>query len=94
MKKFLTILLMMTSLLLLGTVNVYANEQTESDAQQQGLFDDPGYEKYIQQQNEQLLRASISDTADGFIHNEKFADRTVHNGIDVSYYQGDIDWTP
>ncbi len=93
MKKFLTILLMMTSLLLLGTVNVYANEQTESDAQQQGLFDDPGYEKYIQQQNEQLLRASISDTADGFIHNEKFADRTVHNGIDVSYYQGDIDWT-
>ena len=80
MKKFLTILLMMTSLLLLGTVNVYANEQTESDTQQQGLFDDPGYEKYIQQQNEQLLRASISDTADGFIHNENCKQRIVLKG--------------
>lgn len=92
MKKFLTILLMMTSLLLLGTVNVYANEQTTSDTQQQGLFDDPGYEKYVQQQDNGLLKASIADTAAGFVHNEKFADRTVHNGIDVSYYQGNIDW--
>ena len=29
---------------------------------------------------------------DGYTHNAKFNGRTVRNGIDVSYYQGSIDW--
>lgn len=92
MKRFLTVLLMMTSFLLAGRVSVYANEQTGTDIQQQSLLEDPEYEKYVQQQNIQTLKATIADTAEGFEHNAVFDGRTVHQGIDVSYYQGDIDW--
>lgn len=91
-KRFLVVLLMMTSFMLAGRMNVYANEQTGTDIQQQSLLDDPEYEKYVSQQNTQRLRASITDTAYGFKHDSKFDGRTLHLGIDVSYYQGDIDW--
>ena len=54
--------------------------------------DDPGYIKYIRQQSVRYER-SMDSSSEGYIHNSKFADATVHYGIDVSRYQGDIDWT-
>lgn len=58
------------------------------------LEDDPEYIKIIEEGRDLLYSPSASSFSyGGYSHNDKFADCTIYNGIDVSYYQGDIDWT-
>lgn len=100
MKKFFAVVLMIMLAAGLYTTDVYAEEtkeiqQIEEITQTQEMEspqDDPQYERAMRQRQKGLLKASIDDVSKDYAHNAKFADRIVHNGIDVSYWQGDIDW--
>lgn len=57
------------------------------------LPEDPEFIKLLEQEQEGMLMSSgIGLTGDSYIHNSRFDNCTVRNGIDVSYYQGNIDW--
>lgn len=55
------------------------------------LPEDPEYYKKQMEENQQdLVQASF--TEENYVHNDRFSNATIRNGIDVSYYQGEIDW--
>ncbi len=55
--------------------------------------EDPEFIKLLEREQEDMLvLAPQSLTGEGYTHNSRFADCVIRNGIDVSYYQGDIDW--
>ncbi len=57
------------------------------------LPEDPEFLKLLEQQQDNLLMAApTSLTGVNYTHNPRFANHTIRNGIDVSYYQGNIDW--
>lgn len=57
------------------------------------LPEDPEFIKLLEQEQEGMLMSSGTGlTGDSYIHNSRFDGCTVRNGIDVSYYQGNIDW--
>lgn len=59
----------------------------------EALPDDPQYIKEVAMRKASGLMANTYDSMGaGYIHNDRYANSTVRNGIDVSYYQGDIDW--
>lgn len=82
-KKFALVLMIMTSLFI-TVFGIKAYAGTDS------LPEDPEYYKQTEQTQEELLKASF--TEETYVHNDKFSGATIRNGIDVSYYQGDIDW--
>lgn len=63
-------------------INVYA-------ADLPALEEDPMAYAAYEQRYEQRQRAAFGEQ---IIHNERFDGTTVRYGIDVSYYQGEIDW--
>ena len=85
-------------------VEIQAEEQTGQDAPElwtseqevNGLTtlpEDPEFVKLLEQEQEGLRMSSVQSlTGATYTHNARFADCTVRNGIDVSYYQGNIDW--
>ncbi|MCD7835535.1 MAG: RICIN domain-containing protein [Lachnospiraceae bacterium] len=85
--------------------HVSAAELTESDMLEtwlneqeingfQTLPEDPEFIKLVGQEQEiMLLSSDIGLSGDEYVHNSRFDSCTVRNGIDVSYYQGDIDWS-
>ena len=82
-KKFVLVLMILAALFItFSGIKVYA--ETPS------LPEDPEYFKYTKESQEELLKASF--TEETYVHNDKFSDANIRNGIDVSYYQGDIDW--
>ena len=73
-----------------------ADEGLETVGELAPLPDDPEYIK-LQQEAQTADGLSVEGHLrganwDGYTHNAKFNGRTVRNGIDVSYYQGSIDW--
>ena len=54
------------------------------------LPEDPEFIKLVQQEVNAMAADSL--TGEEYIHNARFDDCTIRNGIDVSYYQGNIDW--
>ena len=82
-KKFALVLMIMAALFItFSGTKVYAETLS--------LPEDPEYFKYMKESQEELLKASF--TEETYVHNDKFSDANIRNGIDVSYYQGDIDW--
>lgn len=92
-------------------VSVYADDISSDTAaaddivlaEDGGLPDDPEYWKYMQQEEKAAEAAegglsvfrSSKALGEGYTHDERFANATIHHGIDVSYYQnqqGTIDW--
>lgn len=59
----------------------------------QSLSDDPQYVNILEERMEDLNNPQYLFDAAGYSHNDKFTNTTLRKGIDVSYYQGDIDWT-
>lgn len=57
------------------------------------LPDDPEYQNILEEGREELNRPNLfAFSYGGYNHNDRFSGSTVRNGIDVSYYQGNIDW--
>ncbi len=72
-------------------ITIILKEGDESTADKE---DDPQYDRAMQQKasssSKRRSRASLAGST--YIHNERFAGYAVLNGIDVSKYQGYIDW--
>ena len=103
-KRITALLLAMTIMWTGVSMEVRAEEQTVrkelelqlADQEVNGLSalpEDPEFIKLWEQEREGMYMASpASLTGEAYTHNARFADCTVRNGIDVSYYQGNIDW--
>lgn len=100
MKKALRLILCLLTICMANSNSIYAGEVSNSYF---ALEDDPqaGKEDVIMLDNfsdadfeavGQRYGFSLFSIPSGYVHNAKFDDCTVINGIDVSYYQGDINW--
>lgn len=59
----------------------------------ESLPDDPEYIKIYEQRLEEYNNPSLLSFAyDGYTHDDRFKNTTIRKGIDVSYYQQNIDW--
>lgn len=57
------------------------------------LPDDPEYVNILEDRLEAYNSPTLASFGyNGYSHNDRFSTTTIRNGIDVSYYQGDIDW--
>ncbi len=104
MKKITAILMVMMTLFTALPIEAQAEEwtgQAEQDAwileqEVNGLTtlpEDPEFVKLLEQEQEGLRMASLASlTGASYVHNTRFANANIRNGIDVSYYQGTIDW--
>ena len=94
MRKIRGILTLMAALLLLSGSDVYAkNTSEESFLIKDALNDDP----LAGRAKGELAEGFYDDTETyalpgGYVHNPKFNGYNILNGIDVSVYQGNIDW--
>lgn len=59
---------------------------------QEALPDDPEFMKIYKEASSGAKPETYNSLGSGYTHNSRFANTTVRNGIDVSYYQGTIDW--
>jgi len=106
MKKIASLMLSVMLMLAILPVQADAAGQSEQQSEQNeaGIWieeqevngfstlpEDPEFFKLLEQENI-LMAAGPGLTGDVYIHNSRFDNCTVRNGIDVSYYQGDIDW--
>lgn len=102
MKRKLLILVCLLFAALMKCDNVYANDLPVAIV---GLKDDPqaereqqaAYDGYCSDAEEKIGAGFfeapfLASLPTGYTHNAKFSNCTVLNGVDVSYYQGTIDW--
>ncbi len=74
----------------LTTVEAVTVSQTEKAYNVADSQDDPMYYKEMQKQADSLMMRSFS--GQNYTHNSRYDGYEIREGIDVSYYQGDIDW--
>ena len=74
----------------LTTVEAATLSQTEKAYNTADSQDDPMYYKEMQKQADSLMMRSFS--GQNYTHNSRYDGYEIREGIDVSYYQGDIDW--
>ena len=72
-------------------------KKVKKGAELESLPDDPEYLKYLEQQKNygqmtSFFTAVYPRLGEGYAHDPKFSNHTVRHGIDVSYYQKNIDW--
>ena len=78
-------------------------QKDKKEAEIESLPDDPEYLKYLEQQKgyqggsrrsrrSTFYSAVYPRLGEGYAHDPKFSNHTVRHGIDVSYYQKNIDW--
>ena len=78
-------------------------QKDKKEAEIESLPDDPEYLKYLEQQKgyqggsrrsrrSTFYSAVYPRLGEGYVHDPKFSNHTVRHGIDVSYYQKNIDW--
>ncbi|MGN0595144.1 MAG: GH25 family lysozyme [Hominimerdicola sp.] len=66
---------------------------TEGTMTEENIEQDPSYGKFLESQIMCMSRNSTIWGADNLTHASRFENSEKTFGIDVSYYQGDIDWT-
>ena len=72
-------------------------KKDKKGAEIESLPDDPEYLKYLEQQKtygqmSNFFTAVHPRLGEGYTHDPKFSNHTIRHGIDVSYYQKNIDW--
>ena len=78
-------------------------QKDKKEAEIESLPDDPEYLKYLEQQKgyqggsrrsrrSTFYSAVYPRLGEGYTHDPKFSNHTIRHGIDVSYYQKNIDW--
>lgn len=78
-------------------------KKDKKEAETESLPDDPEYLKYLEQQKSYqggskrsrrstFYSAVYPRLGEGYTHDPKFSNHTIRHGIDVSYYQKNIDW--
>ena len=72
-------------------------KKDKKGAEIESLPDDPEYLKYLEQQKtygqmSSFFTAVHPRLGEGYTHDPKFSNHTIRHGIDVSYYQKNIDW--
>lgn len=71
---------------------VVHQDEADVDIWEEYNGDDPQYyQEMIKYQESEIMQASL--TGQSYAHNAKFNGYDVRDGIDVSRYQGDIDWS-